>query len=174
MPGIMQVFVDKPALFILLSMGISLFSVLLLAVSLWRTGRILKNYRSLMRGMQDTNLEELLNAHLARVKQGLERVNDMEIACKKLEQKVEKAIQKVGVVRFNAFHDTGSDLSFAVALLDLNGDGVVISSIFGRDESRTYAKPIKNGTSTYNLSDEEQQAVSKALAQSNRRFDMLE
>lgn len=165
MPGIMEVFQDKPALFVALSVGISLFSLLLLAINFWRTGRILKNFRSLMRGMQDKNLEELLNAHLSRVKQALKRVDDMELTCKKLQLMAEKSIQKVGVVRFNAFHDTGSDLSFAVALLDSRGDGVVVSTIFGRDESRTYAKPIQKGASTYHLSAEEQQAVSKALAQ---------
>lgn len=165
MQVIMQIIADRTALFVGISTFVSLLSLLLLAFFIWRSGRIARNYRTLMRGMQDKNLEELLNAHLSRVKLALERVDDVELACKKLQLMAEKSIQKVGVVRFNAFHDTGSDLSFAVAMLDSRGDGVVISAIFGRDESRTYAKPIQRGASSYHLSDEERQAVGKALEQ---------
>lgn len=163
MQGIMQIFQDRAALLVGISTFISMLSLLLLFFVIWRTGRIAKSYRTLTRGMQDKNLEELLNAHLSRVKLALERVDDVELTCKKLQLMAEKSIQKVGVVRFNAFQDTGSDLSFAVALLDSRGDGVVISTIFGRDESRTYAKPIQRGASSYNLSAEELQAVGKAL-----------
>jgi len=165
MPAVMQIIEDRIALIVGISTFISLLSLLLLAVNVWRTGRIVRSYRALMRGMQDKNLEEMLNAHLARVKLALERVDDVELACKKLQVMAEKSLQKVGVVRFNAFHDTGSDLSFAVALLDSRGDGVVLSTIFARDESRTYAKPIVKGASSYHLSEEEQQAVRMALGQ---------
>ena len=74
-----------------------------------------------------------------------------------------KAVQKVGVVRFSPFEEIGSDLSFAIALLDHHHNGVVLSSIFGRDESRCYAKPIKNGESNYVLTEEEKQALSEAM-----------
>jgi hypothetical protein len=161
----MQIIEDRAALFVTVSTFVSLLSLFLLAFVIWRSGRVLNKYRTLMRGMGDKNLEELLNAHLSRVKLALERVDDVELTCKKLQLMAEKSLQKVGVVRFNAFNDTGSDLSFAVALLDSHGDGVVISTIFGRDESRTYAKPVQKGVSSYHLSDEEQQALSKALGQ---------
>ncbi|MFZ5641077.1 MAG: DUF4446 family protein [Bacillota bacterium] len=165
MPVLMQIIEDRSALFVAVSTFISLLSLFLLAFVIWRSGRVLNKYRTLMRGMGDKNLEELLNAHLSRVKLALERVDDVELTCKKLQLMAEKSLQKVGVVRFNAFNDTGSDLSFAVALLDSRGDGVVISTIFGRDESRTYAKPVQKGGSSYHLSDEEQQALTKALGQ---------
>ncbi len=165
MPALLQIFEDRAALFVGLSTFISLLSLFVLSFNVWRTGRLLKGYRLLMRGMQDKNLEEMLNAHLSRVKLAMERVDDMEITCKKLQLMAEKSLQKVGVVRFNAFNNTGSDLSFAVALLDSKGDGVVVSTIFGRDESRTYAKPIQKGASSYNLSGEEKEAVRKALGQ---------
>ena len=74
-------------------------------------------------------------------------------------------VQKVGVVRFRAFEDTGSDLSFAVALLDSEDNGVVLSSLFGRTESRVYAKPVEHGASSYLLSTEENEALSKAKKQ---------
>ena len=73
------------------------------------------------------------------------------------------AIQKLGVVRFNPFSDVGSDLSFSVALLDGGNNGVVITSLYNRNENRVYAKPIKSGQSNYTLSEEEKQALEKAL-----------
>lgn len=77
---------------------------------------------------------------------------------------LDTTIRGIGVVRFNAFQDTGSDLSFAVAYLDAHKNGVVISSIYGREESRTYAKPVVNGTSTYQLSEEEQESIRRAIS----------
>ena len=68
----------------------------------------------------------------------------------------------MGVVRFNAFSNTGSDLSFAVALLDDHDNGVVFCSLFGRSESRVYAKPISKGESSYLLTAEEKEALQKA------------
>ncbi len=77
---------------------------------------------------------------------------------------LDTATRGVGVVRFNAFQETGSDLSFAVAFLDAEKNGVVISSIYGREESRTYAKPLEGGQSAYHLGSEEQEAIQKASA----------
>ena len=74
------------------------------------------------------------------------------------------AIQKFGMVRYNAFEEMGGNLSFSLALLDDHGDGVVLTSISGRTEARIYAKPVKSLTSTHNLSDEEREAISSAVA----------
>lgn len=124
-----------------------------------------KHYRSLMRGMKDRNLEEILNEHLSSVKLALSRIDEVELANKRLENIAKTCFQRMAVKRFNAFENTGSDLSYAVALLDMNGNGIILSSIYGRDESRTYAKPIVNGESKYHLSSEEQEVLKKALSQ---------
>ena len=71
----------------------------------------------------------------------------------------------VGLVRYNAFRETGSDLSFSLALLDRNFDGMVLTSLFGREESRCYGKPVKGGQSTHLLSEEEMQALNEARKQ---------
>lgn len=68
----------------------------------------------------------------------------------------------MGLVRFKAFEDTGSDLSFAWALLDGSGDGVVFCSLYGREESRIYAKPVRARGSTYHLTEEEKEAIRRA------------
>ena len=74
------------------------------------------------------------------------------------------AIQKFGMVRYNAFEEMGGNLSFSLALLDDHGDGVVLTSISGRTEARIYAKPVKGLESSHNLSDEEREAISSAVA----------
>lgn len=73
------------------------------------------------------------------------------------------SVQRVGLVRYDAFEDMGGHLSFSVALLDANGNGVVITSINGRQDTRCYAKPVESWTSSHNLSEEEEQAISAAL-----------
>lgn len=73
-------------------------------------------------------------------------------------------LQRFAVYRFDAFEDMGGKLSFAAALLNDNGDGLVISCINGRREARTYAKPVARAQSAYNLSPEEHEAIRLALA----------
>jgi hypothetical protein len=80
-----------------------------------------------------------------------------------LHDAVARAVQRVGLVRFDAFEDLGGMLSFAVAMLDKEGSGVVLSSINGRNETRIYAKPIEHGASRINLSGEEEEAIRRAL-----------
>ena len=82
---------------------------------------------------------------------------------KTLEEDLTKCIQKVGMVRYNAFKDTGSDLSFALALLDDKNNGVVLNGIYSREMSNIYAKPVQNGVSSYTVSEEEKQAIEKAV-----------
>ena len=77
---------------------------------------------------------------------------------------LQTALTRVGIVRFSAFKDMGSDLSYAVALLDAHNNGVVFSSIFAREDSRTYVKPIEDGHSSYTLTDEEKKAIHDAIA----------
>ena len=104
--------------------------------------------------MLEENISNVLN-----VKENNKRL-DKEI--EQIKNNLAFCIQKVGIVRFNAFENMGSDLSFAIALLDSNDNGVVISSIYSRESSSTYAKPIVNGKSAYSLSEEELQAINKA------------
>jgi hypothetical protein len=69
------------------------------------------------------------------------------------------------MVRYNAFDDTGGDQSFALALLNTQGDGAIVNGLFHRNECRVYAKPVKAWQSSYSLSDEEQEAIRKAREQ---------
>jgi len=77
---------------------------------------------------------------------------------------IEGAVRRVGLIRYDAFEDVGGRLSFSCALLDERGNGVVVTSINGRQDTRVYAKPIAEGKSAYNLSVEEEEAIKQALA----------
>ncbi len=131
-----------------------------------RQKRLLRKYRMLLRLPSGTDLEQLLlhqNTILERLQDDLAIIrNELGI----LQQATRGHIQKTAIIRFSAFPETGSDLSFAIALLDADNNGVVLSSLYGRNESRIYAKPIQNGTSTYQLSAEEKQAIAAAMGQS--------
>lgn len=74
----------------------------------------------------------------------------------------ERGLNRVGIVRFNPYEDTGGDLSFALAISNNEGNGIVITSLHGRSNSRFYAKPLLNWTSAYALSTEEADAVRRA------------
>lgn len=79
-----------------------------------------------------------------------------------VERRLKKSVQGIGIIRFNPFEDAGSNQSFSVAFLNEGGDGVVISSLYSREKVSVYAKPVKNYSSEYPLSEEEKEAVKNA------------
>lgn len=144
---------------------ISIINLFLFAVMVWLLIGInckLRKYRFLSKDSQDKNLEELMLSIMEKTQSTSRSLNKLEeqfIANLAME---ESHIQKCGLIRFQAFENTGGDQSFALCLMDAKGNGIVFSSLFGRDESRVYCKPIQNGKSTYPLSKEESEAISKA------------
>jgi hypothetical protein len=88
----------------------------------------------------------------------------MEKAHAGLEHRAVTSLQHIGLVRYNPFEDTGSDQSFAIALLDGERDGIVISSLHGRANTRVFAKPVQGGASPHALSAEEEQAIRIAVS----------
>lgn len=149
--------------YIILAMTALIFFALIIFISInLKLARLNRRYQKMMQGMDGVNLETLLLSHIDEVKKATDQVDKLNIDCARLGEVTRSCVQRVGVVRFNAFEDTGSDLSFAIALLDASNNGVVISSIFGRSDSRTYAKPVVAGQSSYFLTTEEKQALQLA------------
>ncbi len=123
-----------------------------------------KKYGNFMKKLGDgKNIEEDLENYMYRVerveKQNVEIKNLIEITNKNMAN----CVQKIGIVRYNAFKDTGSDLSFALAMLDENNSGIVLNGIYSREMSNIYAKPVENGKSKYTISEEEMEAIQKAV-----------
>lgn len=112
---------------------------------------------------EPVNLKEVLE-YLKKLEKNHENFS-RELADFKEESK--KTLQKVGIVRFNPFREIGGEQSFSIALLDANRNGVVITSHYGRESNRVYAKPIEGGKSKYQLSKEENEAINKATKFNN-------
>ena len=129
-----------------------------------RLGRAVRAYRALVGGGAAGSLGEVLESHVGRVEDVGNRLGQLERLHADLKQRSTTSIQHIGLVRFNPFEDTGSDQSFAIALLDDRRDGVVISSLHGRSNTRVFAKPVEGGASSHALSDEEEQAIRIAVA----------
>lgn len=125
--------------------------------------RLRTRLRRILSDNGTAGLDEILAGQATRIQQLAERVDALNALERELEASTRRALQKVGVVRFNPFQDSGGDQSFAIALLDQGGTGVVVSSLHGRAETRIYAKQVANGRSKQSLSDEEQQAIRAAL-----------
>ena len=137
--------------------------LILYIISEFRINHITDKYNALVKGVEDVNLEELISKALNEVGKVKEDYNTMEEKYDEIDRRLKFAIQKVGFIRYNAFADMGSELSFSIALLDDNLDGIVITSIFGRDYSTSYAKAVVNGESKHSLSVEEMQAIDRAI-----------
>jgi hypothetical protein len=156
---------DIPLQFLIINsvMLILIIVLIILTISNRMKLKKLKNkYYRFMHGITGSNIEELLEETLEKVKGTIDKNKEIESHLNDIDRNLLICMQKVGVVRFNAFDDVGSDLSFSVALLDNNDNGVVISSLYSRDSSATYAKPLSGGKSRYALSVEELKAIDVA------------
>ncbi len=145
----------------------ALVVILLVAVAVQagRLSRATQAYREIVRDT-DTggrSLHDLLAGNASAVERTTERMADIEAMQALLETRTQRSLQHIGMVRYNPFDDTGSDQSFAIALLDDRRDGVVISSLHGRSNTRIFAKPVADGSSPHNLSDEESEAIRIAV-----------
>ena len=96
--------------------------------------------------------------HVEKIKDTQIKINDH---LKLIDQKLGKTVRKVETIRFNPFEDHGSNQSFAIAFMNDENDGVIMSSLYARDRMSIFAKPIKNGKSEFELSAEEKEVLEK-------------
>ena len=125
--------------------------------------RVEKKYKKMMRGIDHSNLEELINSNLDKIDKAIKKAEEAEEECKKIEEQLKVCVKKIAIKRYKAFEDVGSDLSFSVAILDSYNDGIILTGIYSRQDSTTYAKPIDKGISRYNLSEEELCVLNEAI-----------
>lgn len=144
------------------TLGVALVLLLWVFALQWRLARMRRSYQAAMRGAEGADLEGWLAEQRTEQAEFKERLRTLETYNRQLNETVKHHAGRVGVVRFNPFSNTGSNQSFAVAWLDAQENGVVISSLYTRDGVRLYAKPLTQGASTYTLSDEEVEAIAVA------------
>ena len=150
--------------------GIIIILLLAFLVLLGKVIGLNRRYKKFMIKVgEGKDIQEDLENYMYRVerveKQNAEILNQIN----GLDKDLEGCIQKVGILRYSAFQDTGSDLSFTLALLDEHNNGVVFNGIYSREMSNIYAKPIENGKSKYTLSEEEQEAIRRAIEGNNQK-----
>lgn len=144
------------AILLTLALMIAVALLLLLSlIALWRIAVLRRQMTSLTRGANNANLEQILVSSLERVEQVDHRVEQVEQALAVIQAQLPHCIQRVNMLRYDAFEDVGGQQSFCVALLDAVGDGVVVTSVYSRLEIRVYAKAIKAGKASHALSEEE-------------------
>jgi hypothetical protein len=142
----------------LIAIGLSVVSVLYAISNAGRPGATVGG-----RVRLDETIRGVLQGQAQQI-QRLERaVRALHATDKKQQTGIEGSVRNVGLLRYDAFEDVGGRLSFSCALLDDGGNGVVLTSINGRQETRVYAKPVQQGVSSYNLSLEEEEAIRRAL-----------
>jgi len=162
--AIVDRFQAEPGPFLLGAAGLLLLSLLLSLWGLVRSWRLARRLSALFRGRGDLDLEGLLVRQATLIERALAEAEEVRAGQGELRRSLRACVRRVGLVRFNAFPDSGGELSFALALLDDDLNGVVVSSLAGRDDSRVYAKPVEAGKSPYPLSREEQEAINRAAA----------
>lgn len=137
---------------------------ILFIVNCINLSKIRKSYANFMEKLGNgKNLEEMLKNYIEKVEEVKQKNIELNSFCKKLDTDMAGCLQKVGIVRYSAFKDMGSDLSFALAILDERNNGVVLNGIYSREISNIYAKPITQGKSNYTISEEEQRAIEIAI-----------
>lgn len=158
----------KSDIFVLIMPSAILVLLIGFIIMITKLTNLNKKYKKILQKMGNgKDITEDLENYMYRVERVEKQNAEITNYIKNLEEDLSKCIQKVGIVRYNAFKDTGSDLSFTLALLDEKNDGVVLNGIYSREMSNIYAKPVKNGDSTYTISDEERQAINKAIESEN-------
>lgn len=149
-------FVLVTVILIMLGMIFNLYSEL---------SNIKSRYKKMMSGAEGSSIEQMLAQHTTEVNEAIHEYKKLEHRVDTLEELVRSSLARVAVIHFDAFEKTGQGLSWCVAILDRNNNGVVFSSICGQETERSYVKPIEDGrvSEKYKLTREEEQALKKAM-----------
>lgn len=140
----------------LIALGLAIFGQV-------RYAKLEKRFTSALGGTDTGSLESTLADYLERVETVDERLTHLDGEYERLTVTNSLASQKISILRFNPFGDTGGDQSFSLAVLDAHDSGYVLTSIHGRQGTRVYVKPVDFGKSKYSLTTEEEQALSQAM-----------
>lgn len=124
--------------------------------------RMRTRYAELLTAPSGENLEDILKQYLQYAVDAKQRTEFADECLAELVQQVKGCLQRSGLVRFDAFDNVSGKQSFSLALLDAQGDGVVLTTLYGRDSCRVYGKQVRSGKAD-SLTQEEQQAIEEAL-----------
>ena len=142
----------------------SIISLIIAIISLYISVKIYKKYEKNMNKLgEGKDFAQMLQNYVSQVDKLNKRDDQIIEVCNNINNELSHCIKKVGLYKYDAFGNTKNSLSFTLALLDRENNGIVINSIYGQDNSNVYSKPIIKGTSKYNLSSEEKEAINIAI-----------
>lgn len=150
--------------YVVIGLSVLVILLIILVITLYSAvNKLEKKYKRLMRGVNNANLEESLVEYIDMVEKSNNISEEIGSKLDEINRRIDNCVQKVSTIRYKAFDDVGSDLSFSIAILNNNNNGVIITGIYGRNESTTYAKPIDKGISRYDLSEEELYVLNECI-----------
>lgn len=150
--------------YVVIIMAIIVVILFILVIVLWKgLNKVEKRYKKLMKGADNKNLEELIVKELGKIDNAKALAEQALNTVSEVKKEMLECVQKVAIMRYKAFDDVGSDLSYSIALLDGHNDGVVLTGLYGRYDSTCYAKPVDKGISRYELSEEEKCVLDEAI-----------
>lgn len=156
--------IDPFYLFIILFL-LQIVLVVLLVILSDKYKRLQKSYAAFMKGKNGKNLEKSIFKKFAELEEISEQVKSNEDKIQDIYKKMESHYQKVGIVKYDAFHEMGGNLSFALTMLDENDNGWIFNAMHSREGCYTYIKEVVKGESFIELSEEERQCLDKAIYQ---------
>lgn len=156
--------VDDFLLTIAIMAGVMLLLFILLIVNMGKTKRIRKKYEAFMQGKNAESLEDTLVMRIQQVEELLEKERQNTEKIQLISDALKNTFQKIGMVKYDAFHEMGGKLSFSLALLDQKNDGFIINAMHSREGCYTYIKEILNGNSIIVLAEEEKEALELAMS----------
>lgn len=156
--------IDPFYLFVVLFL-IQFVLLILLIVLNSRYRKLQRSYSAFMRGRNGKNLEKAIFRKFDELDELSEQVAENKVEIEKIVKKAQSHYQKTGIVKYDAFHEMGGNLSFALTMLDRDNNGWIFNAMHSREGCYTYIKEIVNGQSYIELSEEEQQCLEKAIYQ---------
>lgn len=149
--------------FLILVLVVSVAAVVIGGLNLYLNMRIKKTFKDLGITSNSDTLDKILSEYLSKVSLLTSHFEELDGFTKRLSSRVDKKLGKVGFMRFNPYGDTGGDQSFSAVFLDDQDNGVLITTLFRRGQTQTYAKKILAGKAETNLTDEETKVINEAL-----------
>ena len=156
--------INEYSSFVVIALLIVTILLFIIVIALYKSvNRLEKKYKRMMRGSNSKNLEELINSKLEEIDKSMEASKEALNKYESVREEMKSCVNKIAIMRYKAFEDIGSDLSFSIAILDSYNDGIILTGIYSRQDSTTYAKPIDKGISRYELSEEEVYVLNEAI-----------
>ena len=144
--------------------GLTLVLFIIILINIIQMHKLKKKYKMFMDGKNAKTLEESIMSRMDQIDYLISSNQKNESDIKEINKNLKSTFQKVGLIKYDAFHEMGGKLSFSLALLNKANDGFIINAMHSREGCYTYIKEIIDGNSIIALAEEEKEALDMAMA----------